>query len=284
MPFFLPNNVKKINLGSQYNYKTNAFIFPKKLKKLAISGDTTNKILFYEMYDELKTLTSLEILEKLDFSIDKLPDNIKKLKLSYEHDNTKISINIPRQLEHLKISGNKCNESIINNLPINIKSLEIINTLEFDLNNLSTTLEKIYFNFTPIKITPTILNDVKKTINLQESIKKILFSNTFDCSKMSIKLPSELEHLKISGKKYNEQIINNLPQNLQSLEIINCLEFELNNLPFSLKELFINVFNENMTLKHTNLPAGLKTIKIFRSYSEIYLKKPFDCEIIILDD
>lgn len=302
LPFFLPKNVKKINLGSEYSYKNNAFVFPKTLKKLAISGNLNNKIIFTEMYDELKRLKSLEILDKIEFAINKLPDNIKKLKLPFDYDSTKTSVILPTKLEHLTISGNVCNESIINNLPTTIKSLEIINNLDFELGIISSSLNKIFLNFTPTETTqnpknkklngPFVIIAYKKNIMASEvkniifpnSVKKIIFSDEFNCSIPMIKLPEELEKLKISGKKCNEQIINNLPQSLQSLEIVVDLEFELNSLPFSLKHLFINVPYKQITINQTNLPNSLETIKFFKSYPEQYFKKPFNCEFIVLDD
>jgi len=292
LPFYLPQNVKKIILNSEYSYINNSFIFPKKLKKLSISGNVNNKIIFYEMYDELKTLKTLEILKKVEFPIEKLPNNIKKIKLPFEYDSTKMLINLPTDLEHLTISGEFCNKSFVNNLPKKIKSLEIINELDFELETLPESLDKIYLNFEPTittknpqyKATNKDEPNKKKKMYIQDSITKVVFSNGFDCSVPLIKLPRGLEYLKISGKKCNEEIINNLPEKLQYLEIVNNLEFELDNLPFSLKYLFINVFDTNITINQTNLPAGLETLKIFKSYSETYFKKPFGCEVILLND
>ena len=275
LPFFLPPNVKNINLGSQYNYRRNAFVFPKTLKKLTINGEADNEIIFNEMHNELENLTSLTILENLDFSIKKLPEKIKKLKLPYNYNNTKISINLPIELEHLTLSGNTCNELLMNYLPTKIKSLEIINNLDFDLKNLPLSLNTIYLNFIPSK---------KKIINLHSNIKKVIFSDEFNCSIPVIILDKNLEYLRISGKKFNKNIINNLPDNLQSLEIVDDLEFELTNLPFSLTELYINVFNKKITIIQSNLPSTLKRIKIFKSYSEKYFKISFGCELILLDD
>jgi hypothetical protein len=283
LPFFLPPDINEINLGSRYNYKSNAFVFPKNLKKLAISGNANNKIIFYEMYEELKTLNSLEILDKLEFPINKLPENIKKIKLPFDYNNWKTPINLPLGLEHLTISGTICNKSMINNLPPEIKSLSIINTLDFEFGILPISLSEMYLNFAPDKKLTMEIKD-KKIINFQSSIKKIIFSDNFDCSQVIVKLPSDLEYLKISGSKCNEFLINNLPENLLSVEIVNDLEFELSNLPLGLRDLYINVFNKQIMIEQTNLPNCLETIKLFKSYPDIYFKKPFNCVLTVLND
>jgi hypothetical protein len=148
LPFFLPPNIKKIILSSDYSYDRNSFVLPKKLKKLAIGGIASNEIIFTQMRNELNELKSLEILDKLEFSIKNIPNSIKKLKLPKTYNARKTLITLPKGLEHLTISGNLVNKSIINNLPSTIKSLEITTEIDFESGvELPPGLEKLHLNF-----------------------------------------------------------------------------------------------------------------------------------------
>jgi hypothetical protein len=120
---------------------------------------------------------------------------------------------------------------------------------------------------------------------VDSNIKKIIFEKAYNCSFSQFELPSKIEHVVISGKKGNENIINHLPETMEYLEIIDTIEFQICNLPTSLKHIFFNIFNKKIIIDQSNLPFGLQTLKIFKSYSKMCFRKiPFGCELIVLED
>lgn len=227
IPFFLPPHIKKLRFGADYNFSTNSFIIPQKLKSLQISGSIHNKILFDNLPESLK---NLEIIG-LDFPVHNLPINLKHLRID-------------------KIDKSKYTECLINNLSENLETLELID-LNFDIDIEHSKLKKM-----------SLIN--------------------YNFSNFKIILPQNLISLQINGDICNQNLINNLPENLESLEITDTLEFEMTNLPISIKELFINTLHITQNITQGNLPFLLEKLKISETYpyQKSIIKLPFNCELI----
>lgn len=227
VPFFLPPHIKKLRFGADYNFSTNSFIIPHKLKSLQISGSVHNKILFDNLPQSLK---NLEIIG-LDFPVHNLPINLKHLRID-------------------KIDKSKYAECLIKNLSENLESLELI--------------------------------DLNFEINIQHSKLKKMSLINYNFSNFKIILPQDLICLQINGNICNQNLINNLPENLELLEITDILEFEMTNLPISIKELFINTKHLTQNIIQSNLPFLLEKLKISETYQYLnsIVKLPFNCQLI----
>ena len=96
-------------------------------------------------------------------------------------------------------------------------------------------------------------------------------------------LPPLLTHLTL-GASFNQEF-NNLPESILELEIHSCYEY-IDNLPYFIDTLIIifdygDQYNKNIT----NLPMGIKQIKINDKEKLYFIKKiPFNCLITDLEN
>jgi hypothetical protein len=140
---------------------------------------------------------------------------------------------------------------------------------------------------------------------LPNKIEKLMLGKRYDYSLNTFVIPDSLKYLRINGSVNNKVLLDNLPTNLKTLEIINNLDFDMTNLPELIEELIIDIPVSNFYLNNlmgggmgllnnirvepikeqTNLPNFIKKIKLSDVSLVKYIKKiPFDCEIVDLKD
>lgn len=143
---------------------------------------------------------------------------------------------------------------------------------------------------------------------LPKNLEKIVLGKLFNYSLNTFVVPQNLKYLQINGSISNKTLFELLPQSLKCLEIVNNLDFDMINLPDSLEELVIDIqplnpfYNSTLNVgnvgnagnvvnvensesaiikEQTNLPFGLKKLKISHTSLINYIKKiPFDCVVV----
>ena len=156
-------------------------------------------------------------------------------------------------IHHYRLTNILLNK-LIKNLPPTIKKLKINcgEDINLDLTYIPETIESIWFLAKSIS---------KNTIDaLPINLKKIIFSITLDFSLDN--LPPGLETLIVHNPMYP---LDNLPNTLKTL-IINGikLNIDLNNLPDSIENIYIDKRNLN---KLTKIPQKLTTLYIIIIHS-----------------
>lgn len=238
--FVFPDSIFYISLGNNFNKSLKYVVLPKYLKKLKLSDvyyQSLNYVSFPETVEILdlgkefnNSLFSVKLPENLKELIlnDKfnaalpsiLPDGLEKLILGQQFDFSINNFIVPQKLKHIKISGKVGNKVLFKNLPKTIENIEVVEYLNF----------KYHFDF-----------PLLKTLIIPSNSKKITINNK-KCKK--------LKYIKCSANEHNNKFLNNLPDSVKKLEIINSLCVDLINLPDSLEELFINIEPKNIAKVH----------------------------------
>lgn len=139
----------------------------------------------------------------------------------------------------------------------------------------------------------TISGESDESIIFPQNIINLEWRGSFFLSKSE--LPSKLNNLHISGLRGNV----NLPESVTNLSIINCPEFNTDNLPISLKYLFIHGNFNNVidylpkNLKHLGLsdnfnqsvnylPSSLKYLKLGSKFNQSIDNLPYGLTHLIL--
>jgi hypothetical protein len=163
---------------------------------------------------------------------------------------------LPDNITHLELP-NRYNK-LIDKCPLNLKVLLLNNNYNKHIE-LPEQLEEF--------ICPSICKFNQK-ISFPSNIKLIKFG---DCYEQPLHdLPNSLEKLVIS---YNKQLLDNLPSNLKTLEIVHIADntINLDYLPLSLTFLELNShIAKCISIVMNNLPPSLQTLKLFNIRSQNY--------------
>jgi hypothetical protein len=303
--FILPDSIFYISFGNNFNKSLNYVVLPKYLKKLKLSDVYSQSLNYVSLPETLEILNLGKVFNNSLFSVkfpknlkelilnDKfntalpsvLPDTLEKLILGKEFDFSINNFVVPQKLKYIKINGRVENKVLFKNLPKTIESIEVVEYLYF----------KYHFDFPLLETLVIPYNSNEITINNKE------------CKK--------LKYIKCTAIEHNHKFINNLPDSVKKLEIINSLCVDLINLPDSLEELFINIkptiihdirignfaFNLNNLnnqnhpvapvpdypeyyVKQTNLPITLKTLKLYdEKLLKFFDKIPYDCNVVYMN-
>ena len=244
--FIFPDSIFYINLGNSFNKSLKYVVLPKYLKKLKLS-DVYTKSLNYVSFPETveildlgkefndslfsvklpKNLKELILNDKFNARLPSvLPDGLEKLIFGKEFDFSFNNFVVPQKLKHIKINGKVENKVLFKNLPKTIENIEVVEYLIF----------KYHFDF-----------PLLETLIIPSNSKKITINK--ECK--------NLKYVKCSATEHNYNFLNNLPDNIKKLEIINGLYVDLINLPNSLEELFINIEPKNIAKVHGNFAFNL---------------------------
>ena len=303
--FILPDSIFYISFGNNFNKSLNYVVLPKYLKMLKLSDVYSQSLNYVSLPETLeilnlgkdfnnslfsvkfpKNLKELILNDKFNAALPSvLPDTLEKLILGKEFDFSINNFVVPQKLKYIKINGKVGNKVLFKNLPKTIKSIEVVEHLYF----------KYHFDFPLLETLVIPANSDEITINNKE------------CKK--------LKYIKCTAKQHNHKLLNNLPDSVKKLEIINSLCVDLINLPDSLEELFINIepmnningvfFNININfiqniqnaqnppvapdypeyfVKQTNLPITLKTLKLYdEKLLKFFDKIPYDCNVVYMN-
>jgi hypothetical protein len=215
--------------------------YPSSLEYLDL-GRSYNKSL-----DKLEN-TKLKVLklgDEFNQTVDKLPKYL--IELEFGRDFSRNVNNLPGSLQ--KLSFGKYFNNQVDNLPGSLKELYFDKYFNQDVSNLPTSLTRIIFG--------SRFNQITLSFTRLKNLKYLVFNKDYD-QKLD-NLPYNLEQLDIHGN-FN-QTINNLPTNLKVLSIEGVdFNHSIDFLPSKLEFLSITVDDFNKSID--NLPISLKEIKL----------------------
>lgn len=235
-----------------------------------------NFITSLDEFDLPDSILYIDFGEKFNKSLKyfKFPKHLKKIKFGKNFSQTLDNVVLPNNLEVIEFGSNYTSSLFCVQFPKSLKEI-ILN------NEYNSSLP--FF--------------------LPKKIEKIMLGKYYDYSVNTFVVPKNLKYLRINGNLCNKVLLDNLPKNLKTLEIVYNLAFDMSNLPNSLEELIINFsipkygnnimgtqfFNnvniQNLIVKQTNIPCHLKKIKLLDVNLIEYIKKiPYECEIVDMND
>lgn len=296
--FIFPDSIIYINFGNNFNKSLKYITLPKYLKKLKFGDFYTTSLNYVFLPETVEILDLGKVFNNSLFSV-KLPKNLKELILNDKFnvalppilpnsleklifgEEFDFSINnfvVPESLKHITINGKVGNKVLFEKLPKTIENIEVIGHLYF----------KHHFDY-----------PLLETLIIPNNSNEITLNNK-ECK--------NLKYIKCTASNHNYNFLNNLPDTVKNLEIINCLCVDLINLPDSLEELIINIKptkklrnfvnynfqNNNLVpelnypeyfIKQTNLPITLKTLKLYdEKLLKFFDKIPYDCNIVDINN
>ena len=161
--FNFSDSIIYLDFGKKFNKTLKDIKLPKYLKKIKFGDGFTQSLDYVKLPENLEVLefginyqvslfsvkfpASLrEIILKDSFNYSLpffLPKKLKKIILGKHFDYSLNTFVIPENLKYLRVSGSESNVVLFNKLPQSIKTLEVINNLDFDMINLPDSLEEL---------------------------------------------------------------------------------------------------------------------------------------------
>jgi len=269
----LPNNIIVLEISCNYEFSLNNL--PSSIKVIILPSTykyplANLPINLYQLeFNSLYNSTASTAIEKHMYVnlIHFLPESVKILKI--EDSINQSSYNLPIELKHLNFSSDTFLDEVVN-YP---HTLEIAHISNKKKNITSVESDKLnnYFNLINL---PLSLKSLQlpgcKILNLENILERLI----------------NLEELYIPYNFHNSII--KYPPNLVNLHIEDVYEYDLVNLPASLKYLSLGWYNESLeavktsNIEHINLidnkdisiihfiPKSLKKITIIETHSELY--------------
>lgn len=228
---YLPQSLTKLTLVGSINESVSKL--PINLQSLDIYCDPFNQSL-----DNLpSTLTLLDLnIDNINTTLNKLPLNLSKLSINCRRMFNQSLENLPSNLNKLTLTGNNI-QGLSSFLPDNLQILEVVNAPGYKLSKLPLSL--ITLTMTLRNIYP--LYEIKYPLSLKKlhiSYLRDQISDLENIDSSFYKLPPGLISLHTS--KYLYRMINNLPESLQSLHILDTKSnINLYTLPKTLTDLNI---------------------------------------------
>ena len=307
----LPKYLKKIKFGNEFNQPLNHIKLPQNLEILQF-GDEFNQSLDYVILPQ--TLKILQFGKKYQCSLFSvkfpnsllelilgnsictlpyfLPKNLEKIILSCHFDYSQNVFVVPCTLKSLRVSGTASNKVLLDNLPLSLKTLEVIYNLDFDMINLPNELEELFIN---IEVVADYNVDIflpnNNAINLNIPNNNAMNLNIPNNNAMNLNIPNNnVIKITIPNKNLNlnmpnidaikPNILNNNAMNL------NMPNNNMGNMNLSNNNVSnFKLANNTNAVEQTNLPFGLKKLKLSHIYLLKYFKKiPFDCKLVDIND
>lgn len=278
----LPKNINifKLSIINYNESKKQIKNLPSNIKYLNIFIDG-----FYSSFNNLPNkIINLDIGNSNGFEkILKLPNSINKLIFDIPSYTTNTLNFFSHNLKNINFKS--LNKSI-NNLPLNIDKLKFYTLLNICFNNLPFNITNLnmdcrQFNKSLKNLPNKIIkfeifsHNFEKTLKyLPNSIKTIIqylpFYNNLD-------LNINLRKLVLNDNEFN---INNLPLNLNYIELSNKIKNNINNCSCNLTTLlFCWYFNKNIN----NLPNKLTKLKLSTKFNKSIIKLPNSIKYLIYD-
>lgn len=260
----LPDNIRHIFMY-RYYFPNVITRYPSNLE--VISYDSDN---FDQPIDNLPDGVKMIIFgSTYNRPIIKFPKELLCVNFGFRF-NSVIS-NFPEKLTCI-IFGHNFNQ-LLPELPESLNTIAFGRSFSRTMPKLPDSLLKLLFHkesfFNEELVLPPNLIELQlgisfnKLIILPESLRKLRLIVTFSQFD-NIKLPTKLTHLYIENVFNNPSMLSNLNNKLKYLIITNC-EIKLDNLPNNLRHLcIINTYGHKLD----NLPINLKYLKIHAYYSE----------------
>jgi hypothetical protein len=218
--FNLPDSIIYLDFGNRFNKSLKYTVLPKYLKKIKFGDNFSQPLDYIKLPETLEVIefgknynTSLfcvkfpdslrEIILKSYFNAGLptvLPSNIEKIVFGSEFDYSVNTFLLPEKIKYLCISGDKTNKVLIDKLPSGIKTLKIIDRLDFEMQNLPLSLEELILD---IKSKDT---GKYRLANLQGLGHLDLNSNEFQIVNQT-NLPIGLKKIQISNVSLAKYII-----------------------------------------------------------------------------
>lgn len=275
----IPLNIETLYLGGQTDSLelTSQLNKLESIKKLSV-GITSEDI--YTDFDLTNLPTQLEILEINsinNINLSNLPNRLRELVIESEFDSSLDFL--PESLEELVIKNSQNNQINLDFLPTNLKSLIFIGRKNsIPINNLPINLEVLDLLVDSLGDT-LILPPNLKTLKLTTTdiITNIIFppsliNLTIDGKNLTnlIVLPENLTSLKIYNYTPNAPLDTKLsfrlPEQLKYFNITYNIDFEFINIPTNLEVLILNCeYNYDLV----ELPESLKTLYLKRYNKKI---------------
>lgn len=293
----LPKYLKKIKLSDDYTQSLDYVVFPDTIEIMEFGNIFDNSLFTTILPKNLKEL----IFNNNNFNSalpQVLPEKLEKLVLNMFFDFSLNNFVIPQNLKYLKVNGKIGNKVFLNNLPDTIEHIELSdlyfkfkcnypklktlivrkNSKKIVLNNKCNKLK--YLTCSGNSINFDFLN------NLPESVEKIEIAR--DLSVNLANLPNNLSELIINieptqifnnnvflnwgqganNPNFNNNAMNQVPQQIQ---------------PLNQQQNKKDEYPDNF-IKQTNLPIGLKTLRLYDvKLLKFFEKIPFDCSIVNLE-
>lgn len=229
--FDLSDSIIYLDLGKRFNKSLKYIKLPKYLKKIKFGEG------FVQSLDYVKLPESLEIIEfgnnyqvslfsvkfpdslreiilndSFNFSLPFfLPKNLEKIVLGKNFDYSLNTFVVPENLKYLRINGSITNKVLFDKLPQNLKTLEVIYNLDFNMNNLPDSLEELIIDIPVVNMNLGNINlgntsneeiaIITQQTNLPFGLKKLKLSHIslLNCIP---KIPFDCELLDTNNQPY----------------------------------------------------------------------------------
>ncbi len=242
----LPPCIQIINFSRVYelknkdldviSYENDTSKFNKKLSNLPENLITLFfplKSDFSQPVDNLpSSLLYLRLGKNFSQPVDNLPPNLLSLELNCKNFSHPID-NLPKNLNLLYLIFDNDFSHTLNNLPTNITKLKIYTPNALDYNYLPSNVKKLDISIQTDKNYDKNLID-----NLPNSIEELSIDGNFSLDN----LPNSIKSLSLSSKY--KQHFNFLPNSIEVLYLGYLCDFNLENLPISIKKICICICNK----------------------------------------
>ena len=140
----MPKYLKKIKFGDGFVQSLDYVKLPESLEIIEFGNNYQVSLFSVKFPDSLREII---LNDNFNFSLPFfLPKNLEKIVLGKNFDYSLNTFVVPENLKYLRINGSITNKVLFDKLPQNLKTLEVICNLDFNMNNLPDSLEELIIN------------------------------------------------------------------------------------------------------------------------------------------
>lgn len=177
--------------------------------------------------------------------ISNLPHSIRVLNIQSEYSNDDIKVNIPPNVEKLKIGFMV---TIMNKIPNTLKDLKIRYYTEITRNCIPITVESLYLDISHY--------GTFKCDNIPAHIKSLKFGNVFNCD-LEGRFGANISSLSF-GHFFNRSLDGHLPEKLKYLYLCMLFRHKLNQIPDSVLYIRLGKYSNRLAVPDEIKECNLK--------------------------
>ena len=290
----LPKYLKKIKFGDGFTQSLDYVKLPENLEVLEF-GNNYQVSLFSVKFPA--SLREIILKDSFNYSLPFfLPKKLKKIILGKHFDYSLNTFVIPENLKYLRVSGSESNVVLFNKLPQSIKTLEVINNLDFDMINLPDSLEELILDIECKDMDPYnmahYMNIAQRNANLGNIAQGNIVLGNGNLGNIAQGNIAQgnigLGNIGLGNGNFGNMAQGNIGLGNGNFGNIAQGNIGLGNGNFGNGNTGLE--NENYKTgatiaEQTNLPFGLKKLKLSHVSLINYIKKiPFNCELVDLDN